>query len=133
MINLLFAVLPLSLALAPAPADPDRLVDGRVTYVLDPDTYLQVDDAVHQIGFSLEMVEAESESGDAVAFKGIVQVDCKMRRSRMIDAQMFDAKGQRIEAGIAKGDVPSPWAALNETASDEHLFRRVCERGAPVP
>lgn len=131
MINLLSAMLPLSLAVAPAPANPDRLVDGKVTYVLYPDTYRQVDDAVRQIGFSLEMGEAEPELGGAIAFKGIVQVECKARRSRIIDAQMLDANGQHIEAAIAKGDIPSPWAALNETASDQHLFRRVCERGTP--
>ena len=89
MINLLSAMLPLSLAVAPAPANPDRLVDGKVTYVLYPDTYRQVDDAVRQIGFSLEMGEAEPELGGAIAFKGIVQVECKARRSRIIDAQML--------------------------------------------
>jgi hypothetical protein len=133
MTNLFSAMLPLSIALAPAAADPDRFAGDGVTYILYPDTFRQVDDKVRQIGFSLEMDKAESELGGAVTFKGIVQVECQTRRSRMIEAELFDAKGQRIEAGLAKDDLPSPWAAFNETASDQHLYRRVCERGAAAP
>ena len=133
MIDLSSWLLPLSIALAPAASDPDRFTDGGVTYILYADTYRQVDDKVGQIGFSLEMTKAEGAPDNAVAMKGVVQVNCATRSARMIGPQLFDDKNQPIATDVTGADHDSPWEELGTTAADQHLYRRVCERGIPVP
>lgn len=132
MIDLSSWMLLLSVALAPAAADPDRFVDGDVTYVLYADTYRQVDDAVREVGFSLEMTEAQGAPGNAVVLKGVVQVKCGARSARMVGAQLFDDTGQPTATDVARPDQTSPWEELGTTAADQHLYRRVCERDKPA-
>lgn len=133
MIDLSSWLLPLSIALAPTAADPDRFTDGGVTYVLYADTYRQVDDKVGQIGFSLEMTKAEGAPGNAVAVKGVVQVNCAARRARMVGPQLLDDKNQPIATDVSGPDHDSPWEELGTTAGDQHLYRRVCDREKSLP
>lgn len=133
MIDLSSWLLPLSVALAPAAADPDRFIDGGVTYILYADTYRQVDDEIRQIGFSLKMTEAEGAPGNAVAMNGVVQVNCGTRSARMIGPQLFDDQNRPVATDASGPDHSSPWEELGTMASDQHLYRRVCEREKSAP
>lgn len=120
-------------------ADPQRAEDvyadeaAGVRYILYSDTYRQVDDDVRQIGFSVDITKAEAGPGQPISMKGVVQVKCRDRESRIILSSLTDDRGQPIEHEAATVGEPTSWKTLGSGADDTHLYRRVCDLAPETP